>query len=895
MSNLQYFPFQELLTRAIKPSLQVPTLLQLGTTTRTSATSIINVQEHSGPQLSQDLTEITPTNVTSTISSACDNVIRVEQAGDRTVSDIIPGVQVRPDNSITQLKLMAVLPGQFKDIAHRQPAAQNDGSESTHPNIRIERMGERNITDIIPGVTMKSSSSVEKPKVITVFPSQLKNFVHKGITAQNSRLKLTNPNVETGAQKSVTPSDGNHPFETSNIVPEKPKAIPESDLTTHRPFTPNDNHGKVVYVKDPKRNTFVKIAMRKKTDGALGTKPIIVCSKLDGRSETQSDNAITTEKADHSREAKPADNSSLVPRVIQTRDGKIHIKRIAHGISIPRKQPSPEGQLPQQIAISVPGQVLEVKKIVTPPLPTTGYKPADNKPKPIMEHNEKPMVGMQNSDVGSGKNEVLDTSSNVYPEQPKPDGHTGYNPDRNVFESFSKWGENHKSDEHQAHVNADNRNVMAVSEKPKTISHGVHEKLQLMGLRKEKENTGSSTVQIALGEGVSYASAASSGAVGNDPLLNNDILGVTSVVPSEATTKAQQTLQPDNNVSTDVHQNVGPNSAKPESAGPIPLPKKKVFKVLYVNEALGTKKLVTYKGQGDSLKTLLSNSVQLLGPESGKGPEMSTESDDKVMDQSPNKNIGDNHTESSVEQDIKIEQDVKNNDNNFMEIDTTLMNVLMKEESELVGNNEKVGNKGTLNETESYSVHNKEPNLENDMIKGTLKETGSAGCEKKEPLLETGLEALIKTETLIEPENDSVQNKETIFGVETGPSIKIESNVMIKKEPFGNEAAKTRIERKKVKTGIAKGSYISIKDKTCNRTKYFCSICYYHADKKPLILHLKLAHKTTQCKVCSGGVYKMFRNGSKKRVVYQCDKCHHCFKTPHGLHKHSLKHKKHLR
>ncbi len=430
-----------------------------------------------GTQLDSERTS--PLQVASAKTPTIDStnrVIQIEPTGDRNVRNI-PGVQVKPNNSITKLKLMGVLPGQLKDIVCAGPAVKRNELESTHQNIQIKPVGERNTNDIIPGLNMKFNTSNRKPSVIGDSPGQLTDIVHKGPVTENTGFQATDQNAMSAPQKSFTGPSRDNPLEIidtcNSYMEEKPKAIPESDPTAHGPSTPNENLGKVVYVKDPSSKTFVKIAVKKKADRVPGSKPVIVCSKLDAKSghaiKPQSDYVIIAGKATNAHGvhgAKSADELSVAPHVIQTPTGKIQIKRLGHGINIPG-QTTWDSMLPnQKEANAQKGNAPPDKKIVTPLLQSSDHRmletPEDNKIKLFSECNEIQNVEMQNSAISPAENEVLDIPASVYTDQSNANVPTWptSTPQRNLFDSFSISSQNDKAKElEQAHVKQDDRNV----------------------------------------------------------------------------------------------------------------------------------------------------------------------------------------------------------------------------------------------------------------------------------------------------------------------------------------------------------------------------------------------------------------------------------------------------
>ncbi len=295
--------------------------------------------------------------------------------------------------------------------------------------------------------------------------------------SENTGLHATNPNAMGDIQKCFT-GPGNNLVESMHTVniSRKPNAVPESKQTASNPSPLDGNPGNAVYVKDPNSKRFVKISMEKKTDGVPGSKPIIVCSKLDAKSghaiKPQSDYVIIAGKSTNTHGAKPADNLSLTPHVIQTPTGKIKVRRLGHGINIPGHQTTWESVWPnQKEANALKENAPHNNKIIAPLLQTSecriietpaehqGQFDSDNKFKLLSECNKNQNVDMQSSPISPAENKTLHIPTDVYPEQSKTTAPTEFTPERNLFDSFSIWSQNDKVKEHQAHVNPDDRNV----------------------------------------------------------------------------------------------------------------------------------------------------------------------------------------------------------------------------------------------------------------------------------------------------------------------------------------------------------------------------------------------------------------------------------------------------
>ncbi len=316
-----------------------------------------------------------------------------------------------------KLKLMDVLPGHFKDIAHSGPPDQSNEFQQTHQNIRIERAGDRHINDIIPGVKMLSSSSVEKPKVINVVPRQVKDNVHSGPDA-----KLLDQNVEADAQKSfteLTRPDGNGYFYLTNTMPGKERKTLSASLCL-----PDGRPVKVMYMKDPKGKTCVRITPQKKDNQARSSELINIFSNS------------STVKSDKSFVKDHLDNSSLVsPSVIKIPSGKIKILKIGSGSSNTSNIPGYDQSkwrsiLPRPPEINVRKEQAPLDKEVFPHILSTSederveallHKPQeqaayDIEYKPPPECDENQNATDQTSHICLEENKVSQTSSSGYTE-----------------------------------------------------------------------------------------------------------------------------------------------------------------------------------------------------------------------------------------------------------------------------------------------------------------------------------------------------------------------------------------------------------------------------------------------------------------------------------------------
>ncbi len=105
---------------------------------QTCTSSITKLEEHTHHHPVNDVTPITPINTTAAVTSVSDTVVQLECTGDTNITNTIPGVNVKSNSSIVTPRVIRVLSGQLNDILDKWPVTQNNEYKSVDQNVTTQ-------------------------------------------------------------------------------------------------------------------------------------------------------------------------------------------------------------------------------------------------------------------------------------------------------------------------------------------------------------------------------------------------------------------------------------------------------------------------------------------------------------------------------------------------------------------------------------------------------------------------------------------------------------------------------------------------------------------------------------------------------------------------------------